>query len=294
MSASTGPTGAEGWGAGGGRDERWLVVKHGGSLGAGLGTLPADLARLAGGGLRVALVHGGGPELSRWSGRLGIEPRWRGGLRVTDAETLELAEMVLAGHVNRRLTAALAAAGLPAVGLAALDGGLLELEPSAPEEGLGYVARVRGVRPALLGALAGAGFLPVVAPVGQAGGQTYNVNADHVAAALAAALRATLVLLTDVPGVAAGGAWRTRLAPEEVRGLLASGEASGGMRPKLEACLEALAGGAPRVVIVDGRAPHALLRALGGGLDGVGTELAPVGAGEPGGSGLWEREGAEG
>ncbi|MDI3298690.1 MAG: acetylglutamate kinase [Bacillota bacterium] len=270
------------------------MVKHGGSLGEGLGTLAADLARLMAAGLKTVLVHGGGPELSSWSGRLGIRPRWRDGLRVTDEATLELAEMVLAGRVNRRLTTALGAAGLPAVGVAGVDGGLLELAPSAPEEGLGYVARVRGVQPALLETLLAGGFLPVVAPVGRVGGQTYNINADQVAAALAAALGATLVLLTDVPGVTAGGTWRTRLAPEEARALLASGEASGGMRPKLEACLEALARGAARVVIVDGRAPHALLRALGGGLEGVGTELAPAGAAQPVRGGWMEREGTEG
>ncbi|MBX5465390.1 MAG: acetylglutamate kinase [Clostridia bacterium] len=270
------------------------MVKHGGSLGGGLGSLPGDLGRLAASGLRPVVVHGGGPELSRWSARLGIEPRWRDGLRVTDAATLELAEMVLAGRVNRRLTAALAAAGLPAVGLAGLDGGLLEVAPAAPEEGLGFVARVRRVEPALLETLAAGGFLPVVAPLGRAGEQTYNINADQVAAALAAALGATLVLLTDVPGVSAGGSWRTRLEPGEARALLASGEAAGGMRPKLEACLEALAGGAPRVVIVDGRAPHALLRALGGELEGVGTELAPAGAGTAGRDGWFVREEAEG
>ena len=255
----------------------WHVVKYGGSLGeAALKGFAADVATLARQGLRLLVVHGGGPEVSRWSERLGLEPRWLGGLRVTDAETLALAEMVLAGRVSKALSAAITAAGVPALGLSALDAGLIEAVPYPAASGLGCVARPGRVDTALLEHLADGGWLTVLAPIAALGGEHYNVNADDVAAAVAGALRADeLIMLTDVAGIweSGGGELRflERATADRLRELLESGEIAGGMRPKVLAALQALSLGAHRARIIDGRTEHALVRAIDD--PHLGTEL---------------------
>ncbi len=258
-----------------------VVVKLGGGAAAG-GAGPASLAGevewLRSARLAPVLVHGGGPEISAWLGRLGVESRFVDGLRVTDPVTADVAEMVLAGHVNKRLVGALVAAGVPAVGVSGKDGGLFRGSPSSRAE-LGLVAEAVRADPAVLEALLAAGYVPVVAPVVLSpAGETLNVNADTAAAALAAALGArALVVLTDVDGIrtdAADPATRVdRLSAAEGRRLLA-GSALNGMVPKLQACLAALEAGVPRVHVVPAAAARVICRAVAGET-GLGTVVLP-------------------
>ncbi len=216
-------------------------------------------------GIRPVIVHGGGPEVSEAMKRLGKQPTFVQGLRVTDAETMEIVEMVLTGKTNRRLVAAIHQQGGCAVGVSGKDGNLLVARKLASEPDLGFVGEVEQVNPSVLHALLQAGYIPVVSPVGIGrDGASYNLNADHVAGVLAAALNATkLLLLTDVPGVLAEpekpDSLLSELSREQVQRMLEAGRISGGMIPKLQACLTALEGGVPRAHILDGRIPHALL-----------------------------------
>jgi len=222
-----------------------VVVKLGGrSLDApgALRELATELADLPG---AAVLVHGGGPEVSAWCGRLGIEPRFEDGLRVTDAPTLEVATAVLAGLANKRLVAALRAAGLDAMGLTALDAGIVRVRPHADTARLGQVGEVEGVDAARLSAWLEAGIVPVIASIGAHEGGLLNLNADDVAAAVAGALGArALVLLSDTPGVRLGGGIVPALDLAAVDGALAGGEVAGGMRPKLRAARTAVEAGA--------------------------------------------------
>ena len=242
-----------------------VVIKYGGaamSEPALRDSFAEDVTLLEHVGLHPVVVHGGGPELTDTLRRLGIESQFVDGHRVTDAETADIAQMVLCGRVNKELVARLVRAGARAVGLSGTDAGLLRVRRLAPEgRDIGFVGTPESVDHAVLQALLERGFLPVVAPTADGpGGQVYNVNADLVAAAVAAALRAEkLVYLSDVPGLVLGGAIAERIAPADVRRALASGEATGGMRPKLEAALDAIATGVKRVHLVDGRVAHALL-----------------------------------
>jgi acetylglutamate kinase len=261
-----------------------LVVKLGGrALAAGdtpgaLGELAADLAPLAG---RVVLVHGGGPEVSAWSERLGLEPRFHAGRRVTDPATLEVAAAVLAGLVNKRLVAALAAHGVDAVGLAALDGGTAVTVPHRDAAALGAVGEVESIRPALLHALLAAGRVPVVASIGAHAGALLNLNADDLAAALAAGLGAdTLVLLSDTPGLVLAGEVVARLDPAGADRARAGAEVTGGMAPKLEAAATAVRGGVGRAWIAAWQGAGTLGTLLAGeGAEGsplAGTCIAPA------------------
>ncbi|MDR5709586.1 MAG: acetylglutamate kinase [Armatimonadota bacterium] len=247
--------------------DRTVVVKFGGSVlnAQELGTLPEDLVLLQRAGVRPVLVHGGGPEITRTLERLGRTTRFVNGLRVTDAETMEVVEMVLAGRVNKHLVTLIHRAGGRAVGLSGKDARLLQVRKHSGEVDLGYVGEVERVDPEILQVLLDAGFLPVIASVGFGpDGQSYNLNADTAAAALAVGLQAQkLILLTDVPGV-----YRevdghrellSELSPEEARQLIASGVISQGMIPKVEACLEALAGGVRSAHIIGTDLPHGLL-----------------------------------
>ncbi len=249
---------------------RPLVVKIGGStLGAEDATL-GDLAWLGRQAVRLVLVHGGGPLISDWQRRLGLEPRFVRGLRVTDGPSLEVAVALLAGLVNKQLVAGLQALGVKALGLAGVDGGLIRARPADPE--LGFVGRVEGIDLGLLDRLLSAGYLPVVAPIGlyleaTADGLRpvcLNLNADTVAGELAAALGADLVLLTDTPGVLDGtGRTVPALTPTQAAALVAAGVAGGGMIPKVEACLRAVGAGGTAWVI-DGGAPGSLRRLFTG------------------------------
>jgi acetylglutamate kinase len=241
-----------------------LTVKLGGTAGAHAASREVLVERAESGWV---IVHGGGAEVGEWSRRLGLEPATRDGLRVTDPETLEIAVAVLRGVVNARLVATFVAAGVAAIGLCGVDGDLLGAERFDPR--LGEVGRISRVNGALLGALAAAGQLPVVAPIARGeGAELLNVNADEVAGAIAAARGGRLLLLTDVSGVLRDGEPVTTLTVDEAEGMLADETASGGMRPKLRAAVTAARAGC-RVAIVDGRSPDAVRAALDGASTGT-------------------------
>jgi len=217
-------------------------------------------------GIRPVLVHGGGPEISAWQERVGIEPRFVNGLRVTDAPTMEIAKMVLSGKVGPEIVAQIHGLGGSAIGLSGEDGPTLLVNRRRDDSGeeLGYVGDVAQVNPEPIQAVLEQGRIPVIASIGLGyDGQAYNVNADTVAAELAVALRATkLVLLTDVDGVrGADGELISELDARGVQALIASGAVSGGMIPKVGAALRAL-DAASTSHIIDGRVPHALLLEL--------------------------------
>ena len=235
-------------------------------------TTLTDLVALQQAGRELVVVHGGGPVISQWMQRQGIPPQFVGGLRVTDAASLQIVVAVLSGLINKELVSALQQLGAPAVGISGVDGGMLQCRIAQPE--LGYVGEVAAVEAAPLRALLDAGFLPLVAPVGahqadgsENAGKPLNINGDTVAGELAYALGAErLVFLTDVAGVLdGGGRLIRRLDRRRARILFNSGVIQGGMIPKLNACLRAL-DAAPSVGIVadivDGRQPEALLNCL--------------------------------
>ncbi len=238
---------------------RPVVIKVGGGALAG-GALE-DIPGTVGSGRRVALVHGGGLQLTRMLDALGIPTRFHEGLRVTDEETLEVAEMVFAGSVNKALVRELNALGAPAAGISGTDGPTLLVEPVA---GLGRVGEVERVKPGLVHAIWAGGFVPVVAPLGLGPEGAYNVNADAAAAALAVELGAEhLIVLTDVDGLLKDGSPIESLAPEECEGYVASGLAAGGMVPKLRAAASAARGGVG-ARIINGNRKGALAGAISG------------------------------
>ncbi len=242
------------------------VVKLGGSTLATQAAMLADVVELAGGGARVVVVHGGGAAVSAWMERLGLQPTFKDGLRITDGPTLEVVRMVLAGLINQELVAVAAALGARAVGLTGLDGGLLRARPAANGD-LGFVGEICQVEAGVLHALLAGGFLPVVAPLALAEGAAgageapvlYNINADAAAGAVAAALGAqAAVFLTDVAGVRdAAGEVLPHITEHDISSMINDGVISGGMIPKVQACLRALRGAA-NAVILDGRRPHSL------------------------------------
>lgn len=228
-----------------------------------MASLAKDVLLLHSVGIRVVLVHGGGPQIDAAMTRMGMVPEFRDGLRVTDRETLDIVRMVLVGKINRDIVAAVNALEPVAVGVAGEDGRLLEAEPLDPA--LGFVGRIRHVRAELLDDLLGDGLVPIVSTVGaDASGQPYNVNADDVARAIAVAMRAEkLIYLTGAPGLlddpADLASLVQRLTAEEARARISSKGVSGGMIPKLAACAEAVEGGVGAAHMIDGRAEHALL-----------------------------------
>lgn len=215
----------------------------------------ADLTRLAAQGMRLVVVHGGGPQISALLNRLHVESRFVNGLRVTDAACMEAVEMVLCGQVNKAVVSALARHGARAAGISGRDGNLLLARRKHPD--LGLVGDVEAVDPSLPRCLLDAGFVPVIAPVASGSeGEALNINADTAAGALAGALEADyFVLISDVPGVLdAQGRLISGLSRAEITRLIDQGVISGGMIPKVEACLNALDAGCGRALILDGRA----------------------------------------
>jgi acetylglutamate kinase len=209
------------------------------------------------------IVHGGGPQINQMLERLNIQSSFVRGKRVTDAATVEVVEMVLSGRINKAICAAISAEGGKAVGLSGKDANLMICEPDDPE--LGFVGRPVQVNPELLRTFISNAFIPVVAPIGAGRrGETFNVNGDTAAGAIAAAMKADrFLLMTDVAGVKNGdGVVLEEMTSSDVKKLTAEGVISGGMIPKTETALEALAGGVRAVVILDGRAPHACLLEL--------------------------------
>lgn len=238
-------------------------------------------------GINPVIVHGGGPQISQTMQRMGLTPKFVSGYRVTDAETMDIVEMVLGGKVNKEIVSLINTNGGRAVGLTGKDGGLIKAkkkfvtkedpETGAPEIlDLGQMGEVESVDASLLDALEGSGFIPVIAPIGVgAKGETYNINADLVAGAVAGALSAAkLILLTDTEGILDGnGALIPTLTKKKVEGLIKKKVITGGMLPKVAACFDALGGKVGKVHIVDGRIPHALLLEIFT-KEGIGTEIA--------------------
>jgi acetylglutamate kinase len=271
-----------------------VVVKYGGNAliggnpGDALRSFASDVVLLHSVGMRPVVVHGGGPQIGELMQRLGKVPEFRDGLRVTDAETLDIARMVLVGKVNRDIVSAINVHGPLAVGMSGEDAGLLIASPRDPE--LGFVGDVSAVNPDLLRRLLAEELIPVVATIGSDGqGQAYNINADTAAGAVAEALGAAkLLYLTDVAGVRRDRADPASLlstaSPDTLEALVASGAIGDGMIPKVLSCLRAVRSGVTRAHILDGRAEHALLLELFT-REGIGTmvtlhdDLTPPGPG---------------
>lgn len=253
-----------------------FVIKYGGHA-MGDDALAADFARdvvlLKQVGIHPVVVHGGGPQIGAMLERLKIKSAFVDGLRVTDGATVEIVEMVLSGQINKQIVSSIGAAGGRAIGLSGKDGGLITVrrltrttrDPDSNIEkvvDLGFVGEPERIDPHILHALRNTDIIPVIAPVGvDAAGQTFNINADTVAGAIAGALNATrMLLLTDVEGVLDK---QRRLIPEmtiaDARRYREDGTLTGGMIPKVETCIEAVEAGAEGAVIIDGRVPHGIL-----------------------------------
>ncbi|MCW3101051.1 MAG: N-acetylglutamate kinase [Chthonomonadaceae bacterium] len=225
-----------------------------------------DIALLHYVGIRTILVHGGGPEISAMMKQMGHEPNFVGGLRVTDAATMEIVEMVLTGKTNKGIVSLLNRQGAKAVGLSGKDANLIQAyRMESPHGDLGFVGEVAQVNPEILHLLVENGYVPVVSSVAIGpDGASYNVNADHVAGHIAAAVGAAkLVLLTDTEGLYADYSDKSsliqRMDTDRAAEMIASGAAERGMIPKLEACIAAIEGGVSRAHLIDGRQPHSLL-----------------------------------
>ena len=259
-----------------------VVVKYGGNALAGAtdadaaGTFAQDIALMHAVGIKPVVVHGGGPQISAMMERLGKKPEFRNGLRVTDAETVEIASMVLLGTVNPQLVSAINVHGACAVGVSGQDAGLLRVTQRDPD--LGFVGDIDSVDPTVLKSAIADNAVPVVATIGNdASGQAYNVNADTAAAAIAVALGAEkLIYLTDIEGLRAhkddASSIIRRTTASEISRLMANGSIDGGMIPKMESCVEAITSGVSRCHILDGRIPHVLLIELFT-IAGVGTMI---------------------
>jgi acetylglutamate kinase len=261
-----------------------VVIKYGGSAmeqGDLKRSFALDVILLRVVGINPVIVHGGGPQIGALMKRLGKEPKFVGGMRVTDAETVEIVEMVLVGKINKEIVGLINFHGGKAVGLSGKDGSLIRARrrlhrlPSGEEVDIGLVGEVEHVNPEAIRLLEDHGFIPVIAPVGVgAAGETYNINADLVAGEVAAALGAEkLIHLTDVQGILGDdGSLITTLSPKEAERLMEESVIDGGMLPKVESSLRALRGGTAKAHIIDGRVPHAILLELFTH-EGIGTEI---------------------
>jgi acetylglutamate kinase len=258
-----------------------VVVKYGGAAmtDPGLAALFAqDVVLMRSVGMRPVVVHGGGPQIGHLMARLGKEPEFRQGLRVTDSDTLEIARMVLVGKVNRDIVAAVNVHGSLAVGLSGEDAGLITATARSPE--LGFVGDVQAVNPSILERLLAEELIPVVATIASdAGGQAYNINADTAAGAVAEALGAEkLVYLTDVEGLRRDvhdpDSLVTTVSVDDLDAMVRAGFVTGGMIPKIRSGLRAVRNGVGHAHILDGRVPHALLLEVFT-REGIGTMVTP-------------------
>ncbi|MFM2311159.1 MAG: hypothetical protein RLZZ04_435 [Cyanobacteriota bacterium] len=246
---------------------RTIVIKYGGAA-MKEDSLKAkvinDIVFLVSVGVRPVVVHGGGPEINTWLQKLNIEPLFKNGLRVTDALTMDVVEMVLAGRVNKELVSLINRSGAKAVGLCGKDGNLVQARP-VDQEGVGFVGEVASVDTGLVESLVNSGYVPIISSVAaDEHGQAYNINADIVAGEIAACLQAEkLILLTDTPGVLYDyhdpSTLLNKLDIQKARELIDQGIVSGGMIPKVSCCVRSLAQGVKAAHILDGRLPHALL-----------------------------------
>lgn len=259
---------------------RTVVVKYGGAAMKDSelkDTVIRDIVFLSCVGLRPIVVHGGGPEINSWLNKLGIEAQFKNGLRVTDAATMDVVEMVLVGRVNKEIVALINQAGGKAVGLCGKDGNLIKARPQG-QEGIGFVGDVSGIDVTILNTLVENGYIPVVSSVAaDETGQSYNINADTVAGEIAAALNAEkLILLTDTRGILENYKDPSTLIPkvdiQEARDLIGTGVVAGGMIPKVNCCVRSLAQGVKAAHILDGRIPHSLLLEIFTDV-GIGTML---------------------
>jgi acetylglutamate kinase len=257
---------------------KYFVIKYGGQAMVSeelTASVVADIVLLKHIGIKPILVHGGGKEVSAMMEKMGKKPRFVGGLRVTDDETMEVAEMVLLGHVNSRIVSLLNRCGARAVGLSGADAGLFQAVRKAPVASvaspgevvdLGRVGEIVRVDTSLIQILSESGYIPVVSPIASGPSwESLNVNADHAAGELAGALPAEkLIILTDVEGIyreteEGRREFISRITEKEIRELVAAGQINGGMIPKVEACLKALSKGVNRTHIINGRREHALI-----------------------------------
>lgn len=245
-----------------------VVIKYGGAamVDAGLkAKVVQDIVLMKYVGMHPIVVHGGGPEINSMLQRLGIKSKFVDGLRVTDRETMEIVEMVLGGKVNKQIVSGIEASGGKAIGLSGKDAGLIKAEPIDHTGKLGYAGKVEKVNPQIIETVIENGYIPVIAPIGiDEEQQSYNINADMVAAAIAVAMKADkLVLLTDVPGLLRQTSDLNSLISvlkiSEVDNLLKQGIIAGGMVPKVKCCVEAVLGGVGRTHIIDGRVSHSIL-----------------------------------
>jgi acetylglutamate kinase len=246
---------------------RTIVIKYGGaamkeeSLKA---KVINDIVFLVSVGVRPVVVHGGGPEINTWLQKMNIEPQFKNGLRVTDAPTMDVVEMVLAGRVNKELVSLINRSGAKAVGLCGKDANLIQARPVNNEE-VGFVGEVASIDTGLVESLVNSGYVPIISSVAaDEHGQAYNINADIVAGEIAASLQAEkLILLTDTPGILYDfhdpSTLLNKLDIQKARELIDQGVVSGGMIPKVSCCVRSLAQGVKAAHILDGRLPHALL-----------------------------------
>ncbi|MGI0481214.1 acetylglutamate kinase [Geminocystis sp. CENA526] len=261
---------------------RTIVVKYGGAAMKD-GTLKEyvirDIVFLASVGVRPVVVHGGGPEINTWLTKLGIEPQFKDGLRVTDAATMDVVEMVLVGRVNKELVTMVNNAGGKAVGICGKDGDLV-LARSVDREKVGFVGEVMSVDSSLVESLVKSGYVPIISSVAaDVDGQAHNINADTIAGEIAAALGAEkLILLTDTPGILEDykdpSTLLYKLSIQDARDLIDRGVVGGGMIPKVTCCVRSLAQGVKAAHIIDGRIPHALLLEIFTD-DGIGSMIVP-------------------
>lgn len=273
-----------------------VVVKYGGNALAGtsehdaLAVFAEDIVMMRLVGMRPVVVHGGGPQISSLMSRLGKETEFVDGLRVTDAETVEIARMVLKGQVNPQLVAAINVHGNYAVGVSGVDGRLIQARPRDPK--LGFVGDVTAIEPAVVQRLLDDEFIPVIATIGSdETGQAYNINADTVAGAIAEALGAEkLVYLTDIEGlrrdVDDAASLIRQISADDIAALIDDGTIAGGMIPKVTSCIDAVRNGVHRAHVLDGRIAHVLLLELFTD-EGIGTMIhaETTAAVEPGGGG---------
>jgi acetylglutamate kinase len=261
---------------------RTIVVKYGGAAMKDDNLkqyVIRDIVFLASVGVRPVVVHGGGPEINTWLSKLGIEPQFKDGLRVTDAATMDIVEMVLVGRVNKELVTMVNNAGGKAVGLCGKDGNLVQAR-SVNREKVGFVGEVMSVDSRLVESLVESGYVPIISSVAADNtGQAHNINADTVAGEIAAALGAEkLILLTDTPGILQDfknpSTLLYKLSIQDARDLIDRGVVGGGMIPKVNCCVRSLAQGVKAAHIIDGRLPHALLLEIFTD-DGIGSMIVP-------------------
>ena len=257
-----------------------VVIKYGGSVLLDENikqTIIKDIALMKFVGMNPVVVHGGGPEINKMLERVGIKSGFHNGLRITDAQTMEIVEMVLAGKAGKAIAGDITMQGIPAISLSGKDAGLLKAEKITPDGvDIGFVGNVTQVNVPLIETLIEKGYVPVIASVGvDSFGQTYNINADYAAVAVAGALKAgKLVFLTDVPGILKDPNDKNSLIPRigamEVKDMIEKGIITGGMIPKAECCMAGVEAGVLQVHILDGRVEHALILEIFT-KDGIGT-----------------------